>query len=184
MRLERLHVVTLMLAILVASCGGNTSSSPTQPTLEPTPSPTPAPIPVPSSPDLTNWNISHTFVSVEGPDNCWIRLQRQRLTGVVFSNLDATITRTNGTIRVDSPWFQTYTGTYSGRDFTAAGAEALPGGGTTCDGASFVQMPGVSNLGGQLAEDEQSFTGAEVNSYRLTTGEPVTYTWRWTGTRR
>jgi hypothetical protein len=175
MALARSHVVrTLALAILVASCGGN-ASSPTQPTLELT---------SPSSSNATKWNITHTFASVDGPDNCWIRLQRQRLTGVVFSNLDATITRTNGTIRVDSPWFQTYTGTYSGRDFTAAGSEALPGGGTTCDGASFLQMPGISNLSGQLAEGDNSFTGAEVNSYRLTTGELVTYTWAWTGTRR
>ena len=171
MAFARIQVVTLALALLVASCGGN---SPTQPTLEPTPSPTP----------VTNWNITHTFASVEGPDNCWVRSQRQRLTGVVFSNLDASITRTNGTIRVESPWFQTYTGIHSDRAFTAAGAEALPGGGTNCDGASHTQMPGVSNLSGQFAANDQSFTGAEVNSYRLTTGELVTYTWTWTGTRR
>lgn len=174
-------VPTLALALLLAACG---SSSPTQPSSVPTPSPTPSPTPAPSAPNATNWYVTHTFASVEGPDNCWIRLQRQRLTGVVFSNLDATITRADGTLRVDSQWFQTYAGTYDGRDFTAAGVAALTGGGTTCDGATFQQLPGVSNLSGRFAENDQSFTANEVNSYRLTTGELVTYTWAWTGTRR
>jgi hypothetical protein len=103
----------------------------------------------------------------------------------VFPNLDTTITRTDGTLRIESQWFQVnYAGTYSGPDFTATGVAPLSAGGTECNGTSFQQMPGVSNVNGRFAENDQSFTANEVNSYRLTTAELVTYTWAWTGTRR
>jgi hypothetical protein len=45
-------------------------------------------------------------------------------------------------------------------------------------------MPGVSNLTGNLSADDQAATLTEVNTYRLTSGETVTYTWGWEARRR
>ena len=187
----RTQVVVLALAFTVIGCGS--SSSPTQPTPNPSssapapaPTPAPAPSPSPTPPGTTSWMITHRFASVEGPDSCWVRFQRQRLTGVVFSGLDATITRLEGSIRFRSPWFQDYVGTYSGSDFSTEAVTPLEGGGGQCPegGPATPQLPGTSRLTGRFADDDRSLTGNEVNSYRLTTGELVTYTWAWTGTRQ
>ena len=40
-------------------------------------------------------------------------------------------------------------------------------------------MPGVSVLSGRFSADDQFMTANEVNSYPLTSGEVVTYTWEW-----
>jgi hypothetical protein len=169
------YIPIVALAVFVGACG---SSSPTQPSAAPSPSPTPS--------SATNWIVTQTFVSVEGPDNCWIREQRQRWTGAVFPGLSMSITRSDGSIRLESSWFQVnYAGTYSGSNFADSGVSPLEGGGRPCvDGALFQQQPGISNLTGRFSDDDQSLTADEVNSYRLTTGEPVTYRWAWKATRQ
>ena len=135
---------------------------------------------------VTNWIVTQRFVSVSGPDNCWVREQRQRLTGVVFADLPMAVTRSNGAIRLDGSFFQVnYRGTYTGTEVTASGVAPLEGGGRRCqDGTSFTQMAGASALSGSFSADDQRATLTEVNSYRLTTGELVTYTWDWQATRR
>ena len=72
------RIPTLAVALIVAACGGGSSSSPT--------AASPAAPPVPSS--ATQWKVTQRFVSVAvtGADNCWVREQRQRLTGAVFPN--------------------------------------------------------------------------------------------------
>jgi hypothetical protein len=97
---------------------------------------------------------------------------------------DAT-TRSGSTITIDGAAFQVnYTGTISGNEFSASGRQPLEGGGTPCqDGTSFQQRPGVSNLSGSFSADDQVMTASEVNSYTLTSGEPVVYTWDWRATR-
>jgi hypothetical protein len=94
------------------------------------------------------------------------------------------ITRSAGAIKLESPWFQVnYAGTVSGIAFSASGGP-LEGGATPCkDGTSFPQMPGVSNLSGRFSADDQQVTATEVNSYRLSSGETVTYTWDWQAKR-
>ena len=96
------------------------------------------------------------------------------------------MTRAGSSITVESIWFQVnYAGTLDGADFTASGTKPLTGGGRPyADGSLFEQLPGTSNLTGQFSNDDQQWTAAEVNSYRLTTGEPVTYTWNWVAKRR
>jgi hypothetical protein len=96
------------------------------------------------------------------------------------------VTRSAGTIKLEGDFFQVnYAGTTSGSDFSATGAQPLEGGGRPCqDGTSFQQAPGVSSLSGRFSADNQQLTATEVNSYRLTSGEPVTYTWDWQATRR
>jgi hypothetical protein len=167
--------------LILIACG-STSPSPTAPSVTPSSSPTPTPQPVTA---VTNWSVTQRFVSVEGPDNCWVRYQRGLWTGSMFPSLPAAITRVDGSLRVDSDWFQVdFAGTYVGPDFTATGVTPLnTGGARTCDGMFYQQMPGVSNLTGRFAADDQTFTALEVNSYRLTTGESVVYTWAWTATR-
>jgi len=97
-----------------------------------------------------------------------------------------TVTRTGATINVDGEFFQVnYTGTFSGNEFSASGRQPLEGGGTTCeDGTSVQQRPGTSTLSGSFSADDQIMTASEVNSYTLTSGEPVVYTWAWRATRR
>jgi hypothetical protein len=170
----------LSLALMLGGCGGG--SSPVAPSTPVAPD-TPAP---PISGSVTNWVVTQRFVSVTGPDNCWVREQRQRLTGAAFPDLPMVVTRSSGTIRLDGSFFQVnYAGTYSGSDVTAVGGAPLEGGGRPCqDGTSFTQMPGVSNLTGSFSADDQRATLTEVNTYRLTSGETVTYTWGWEATRR
>jgi hypothetical protein len=159
------------VALILTACGRGASS------------PTPASTPSPASSE-TRWAVTQRFGSVVGPDNCWVQEQRARWTGAVFPDLPMSVTRSNGSITLESPFFQVnYRGTFSGADFSATGGP-LEGGGTPCkDGTSFQQMPGTSNLSGRFSADDHSLTATEVNSYRLTTGEAVTYTWEWQATR-
>jgi hypothetical protein len=133
---------------------------------------------------MTNWTVTQTFVSVTGPDNCWVREQRQRLTGAVFPDLPMAVTRSAGSIKLEGDFFQVnYAGTFTGSDFSATGGP-LSGGARPCqDGTTFQQMAGTSNLTGRFSADDRSVTATEVNSYRLASGEPVTYTWAWQGKR-
>ena len=170
-------ITTLAIALILTACGSSSSSSP--PTV-------PSPTVPPASPARTNWNVTQTFVSVTGPDNCWVREQRARLTGAIFGGLPMSVDRSNGTVALQSEFFQVnYAGTITGTEFSASGIEPLTAGGRACvEGTIFHQMPGVSNLSGRFASDDQSMTATEVNSYRLDSGEPVTYMWDWKATRR
>ena len=174
----RLNNSVFALTLLVAACGGS-SSSPTAPDSS-------APPTAPPVVSATNWVVTQRFVSVSGPDNCWVREQRARWTGAIFPGLPMTITRTGTAISLDGDFFQVnYAGTANGTDFSASGKHPLEGGGTPCqDGTPFQQLPGISNLSGQISGGDQLLTATEVNSYRLTSGEAVTYTWAWEAQRR
>jgi hypothetical protein len=182
----RTPTFALAAALILAACGGSpTTTSPSLPTA-PTPTTPPAPAPSPApSPDATQWRVTQTFVSVVGPDHCWVAEQRARLTGLVFGDLPMTVTRSGGTIKVEGSFFQVnYTGTFRDRDFSVAGNAGLTGGAGSCkDGTPYSQLAGVSNLSGTFDSDDKLITAAEVNSYHMSTGEPVTYTWSWQATR-
>jgi hypothetical protein len=179
--MTRTGLATLAALLTVTACGGGQSSPTSSPTTPTPSSPTPGPTPGPTF----DWIVTHRFESVTGPDNCWVREQRARLTGVAFSNLEMSVTRSDNSIRIQSPWFQDYVGTFSGNEFSASGEKPLEGGGRPCaDGSLFTQLPGVSNLSGRFSADDQVMTATEVNSYQLTSGEPVTYRWDWQATRR
>ena len=169
---------TLAIALILTACDGG-PSSPTRPSV------TSPPTSPPASSSLADWSVTQSFVSVVGPDNCWVREQRARWTGAIFSDLPMTVTRSGGSIVLEGDFFEVnYAGTISGNEFSASGGP-LDEGGTPCqDGTSFHQGPGVSDLTGRFSEDDQQLTASEVNSYRLTTGEPVTYTWDWQATRQ
>jgi hypothetical protein len=173
---NRFERVTLAAVLTLTACGDG--QSPTAPT---TSSPSPGPSPNPTY----DWIVTHRFESVTGPDNCWVQEQRQRLTGVTFPNLEMSVTRSGNSIRIQSPWFQDYVGSMTGNDFSASGVQPLEGGGRPCaDGSLFTQLPGVSNLSGRFSADDRGMSATEVNSYQLTTGEPVTYRWDWQAQRR
>ena len=169
-------IFMLVVAVFVTACGG--SSSPTAASAVGASTTT-------TSSEITKWSGAQAFVSVTGPDNCWVREQRQRLTGSKWPDLPITITRSAGSIRVESEyWAVQYAGNATARDFSARGDRPLEAGGRPCqDGASFQQMPGVSVLSGQFSADDQLMTATEVNSYPLTSGEIVTYTWEWRAKR-
>jgi len=84
-------VLILPIALLVVACGGKSSSPVQASSVTQTSSP----------PAVPGWQVTQRFVSVEGPDNCWVREQRQRLTGAVFPNLPMTVTRSTDTITPD-----------------------------------------------------------------------------------
>ena len=179
LRVKASAVRLVVLAVtLTVACGGGTSPTPGTPT---------TPTPPGGSPSGTNWMLTQRFESVTGPDNCWVRRQRESLTGVAFSALDMTVDRSSGSITVKSQWFVEDAGTLNGSEFTAQQVKPLDAtGGMTCpDGMTVNQLPGgVSNLSGRFSADDQLLTASEVNSYRLATGEPVIYTWEWRATRR
>jgi len=168
------RISTLAIALSLTACGcGSSSPSPSSPT-------------PPAAAVKTEWVVLQRFVSVSGPDNCWLREQRARWTGAVFDDLPMTVTRSGGTIALEGAFFQVnYAGTTSGSDFSARGTQPLEGGGRPCqDGTSFQQLPGVSNLSGRFSSADQLLTATEANSYRLTSGELVIYTWQWQATRK
>jgi hypothetical protein len=179
-----MRISAVAIALIFCACGGESSAptSPSTPSTFGSPSPPAPPDPSPKP----EWTVTQSFVSVAGPDNCWVREQRATWTGAVFPDLETSITRSDGQIAVESGWFQTnYKGTYSGRQFSASGTQPLEGGGRPCqDGTVFRQEPGVSTLSGTFSADDQQMTAMEVNSYVLNTGEPVTYTWGWQARRR
>ena len=174
----------LLAATLFFTPGCGSGSSSPMPSTPTTPTPT-APAPTVSSP-TTNWMVTHRFVSVTGADNCWVRRQRDSLTGVVFADLEMTVMRSNGAITLDSPWFAAYTGTITGEEFIARQRDPLEGsaGVVDCSGTNIIQHAGVSNLSGRFASDDQTMSGTELNVYPLNTGETVTYQWNWQATRR
>jgi hypothetical protein len=168
----RPQIFSLAILLILTACGDG-SPSPTQPS-----SPTGA--------ATTEWLVTQRFVSVSGPDNCWVREQRARWAPAIFPDLPMSVTRSGRSITVEGDFFQVnYAGSLSGREFSASGVRPLNGGGTPCqDGTSFQQLPGTSALSGLFAADDQAMTATEVNSYRLTSGEPVIYTWDWQARRR
>ena len=184
------YILLATVALFFTACGGG--SSPTTPSTPTTPTPTTptrtTPTPIAPSPSslTTNWTVTHRFVSVTGADNCWVRRQRDSLTGVVFSDLEMTVMRSSGAITIDSPWFVIYTGTTTGDEFTARQRDPLEGspGAVDCSGTRIIQQAGVSNLSGRFASDDQTMSGTELNVYPLNTGETVTYNWNWQATRR
>ena len=178
-----MSTLALAAGLIVSACGGGSASTSQPLPTAPTPAPPPSPAP---SPDVTQWRVTQSFVSVVGPEHCWISEQRARLTGAVFANLPMTVTRSGGTIKLDGSFFQVnYTGTVSQTGFSAAGNAGLTGAVGTCrDGTPYSQVPGVSSLSGNFDSNDQLMTAAEVNSYHMSTGEPVTYTWGWQATRQ
>ena len=166
--------ISSLLVVLILTACGCASSSPTQPSSSSAVS------------ARTEWLVTQRFVSVSGPDNCWVREQRARLVGAAFPDLPMSIARSGRSITVEGGFFQVnYAGTVSGSEFSASGIRPLEGGGRPCqDGTSFQQLPGTSALSGRFATDDQLMTATEVNSYRLTSGEPVVYYWDWQARRR
>jgi hypothetical protein len=161
----------LAIALTFVGCGG--SSSPTSATVTSVPAGT------------TNWLVTQRFISVSGPDNCWVREQRARWTGAVFAELPMNVTRTGTSIAVEGDFFQVnYAGTVNGNQLSTTGVKVLEGGGGRCqDGTSFPQMAGISQLSGVFS-DAQTLTATEVNTYPLTSGGTVKYTWGWQATRQ
>jgi hypothetical protein len=174
------HVLVTTAALIVTACGGGSPSPIQSSPIAVTPT-----ISGPTANAATNWSVTQRFVSVTGPDNCWVRGQRSKLTGAVFPDLQTTITRSGDAITVRSSWFQVnYAGTARGSEFQASGDAPLEGGGTDCSGTPVVQLAGVSSLSGRFAPDEQTASMTEVNTYPLRSGETVSYTWEWEVKRR
>ena len=82
-------ILTVATAVSLAACGD--SSSPT------TPSP---------SMVTTEWVVTQRFVSVTGPDDCWVRQQRATWTPAVFTDLPMTVTRDARSIMIKGDFFQ------------------------------------------------------------------------------
>lgn len=97
-----------------------------------------------------------------------------------------TITRSGGSISLEGAFFDVnYAGTVSGSDFSATGVRRCKEEGGRARTALRSSRRQASRVfSGRIVGGDQSLTATEVNSYRLTSGEPVTYTWDWQATRR
>src|SRR5215212_10931701 len=116
----------LIAAVLVAACGGSPSPTRSSPVVSSTTTASPS-TPVASA--ITNWNGAQRFLSVTGPDNCWVREQREWLTPSRWPDLPIKITRSAGSITVESEyWAVRYVGKADGSEFSATGTEPLEGG--------------------------------------------------------
>lgn len=102
-----------------------------------------------------------------------------------FPELPMVVTRTGSSIAVTGDFFQVnYAGTLNGNGLSTTGVAPLEASGGRCqDGTSFPQMAGISRVSGTFSED-QTLKATEVNTYPLTSGGTVTYTWDWQATRR
>jgi len=177
------QTLTLTAALLLSACGA--PSSPTQPSS--TSSPPPTPITSPAQSAVTTWSVTQRFGSVSGPDSCWVRAQRERWSPAVFPDVPMSVTRNDGSIKLDSGFFQVnYAGTFAGAEFSAKGELPLEGSGAhPCPGGIVVQqLPGVSTLSGRFSDEDRVLTATEVNTYPLASGGTVIYKWEWQATRR
>jgi hypothetical protein len=179
------QILTLTVALFLTGCGGGppSPSSPTQ--LSSTSSQPPPTMPAALS-GVTNWNVTQRFGSVSGPDNCWVRGQRERWSPAVFPDLPMKITQSDGSIKLEPSYHvMDYTGTYVGSEFSATGDVPLEGSlyVTPCPEGPVVQLAGTSALSGHFSADGRLLTATEVNTYPLASGETVTYKWEWQATR-
>ena len=172
------YILLATATLFLTACGGGpsspTPSTPTTPT--PTaPAPT-APSPTGSSP-TTNWTVTHRFVSVTGAENCWVQRQRASLTGVVFPDLEMTVTRSSGAITIQSPWFvDIHRHDDGGRVHGAADVTLLKE--EDCRLQRDDDHPASRRL--RLFQDvlprmSRLCRGPSLNVYPLNTGETVTY---------
>ena len=123
------------LARTVRTGGDSNRTTAPSPSLSPTPTPTP-------TGQRTEWRVTQRFVSVVGPDNCWVREQRDRWTGAVFPDLPMTVTRSGNAIALESSFFQVnYSGSVSGNDFAASGGPLEGGGSRVETGRRFSRCP-------------------------------------------
>ena len=155
------QLLTLTVALTLASCGG--SSSP----ISPAPTPTPTPTPTPSTGnELARYA---TLWLRDGTGQLLGQRAADTLDASGFPNLPMTVTRAEASITFKGDFFQVnFTGTMSGSEFSATGDKPLEGGGGTCQngGGFFPQLPGVSTLTGRFSSDTV-MTASEVNTYPL-----------------
>ena len=96
-----------------------------------------------------------------------------------------TVTRSNGAITLDSPWFVIYTGTTTGKSSPRGNVTLLKDQQQLliAAGRGLSSKP-ASPIFRTFASDDQTMSGTELNVYPLNTGETLTYNWNWQAIRR
>ena len=174
-------MLALVLAQSVAGCGNNLPELPTAPTSTPVvavPVPPPAP-----SPD--RWNLTTTVLSVTGPGLCvanptaLIGFSRQWLMETRRSG-ESSIRLFIADVQDPGDYYE-FVGTVVADEVAAA---LPPATGTTLCGGVPVPFSAEERVSGRFSADGATFTGEESDTYRLASGEVITYRYTWRAQRQ
>jgi hypothetical protein len=147
----------------------------------------PAATPTPSSPNTTAWTVVVTVESTSGDACASIGLNASYIPVPgypwdVIRNGSSIVLRY---LPANYPTDNTdYTGTVSGRSFTASRSDPFPPRSWTCANGQTVRDPvQTEQLSGTFASDDRSFDAIEIETWRLSSGEEATIRRHWIGTR-
>ena len=180
MRSSRLLAAGAFVSLFVFGCNDDHNSVSGPPI-------SPAATPTPSSSNPNAWTVTVTFESITG-DPCAIVGLGQSYVPVPGAPWDVIREGTSIVFRYLPDNYPTdntdYTGTWSGRSFTASR------GGTTgplqwsCADGQIVQNPRqTEQVSGTFAADDRTFDAEEIETWRLPSGAEATMRRHWTGTR-
>jgi hypothetical protein len=186
-----LCVVLLLISALACSGGNSTTTSPSPtPTAIPTaPTSSAAPAPVPAQIPGERWNLTVVFRSVSGsPAACvsryseYLGLSYDWLMAIQRSGESMVLIYDVGNV---GEGLTQYAGTAVGKEFTAARATGNGNGRIFCSGGqTFDARSDSSQVSGRFSDDGRTLTTTEVGSYRLTSGETLTFQSEWTASRQ
>ena len=186
-----LCVVLLLISASACSGGNSTTTSPSPtPTAIPTaPTSSAAPAPVPAQIPGERWNLTVVFRSVSGsPAACvssyseYVRLSYDWLMAIQRSGESMVLIYDVGNV---GEGLTQYAGTAVGKEFTAARATGNGNGRIFCSGGqTFDARSDSSQVSGRFSDDGRTLTATEVGSYRLASGETLTFRSDWTASRQ
>lgn len=170
------------VGLLVAGCGSGSSVPPTAPTSTASPAPVP-PRPDPGLVAGERWNLTTTLTSLSGPEVCWAPRTN------IGRSIDwlMAIQRSGQSIHLlyDVRNYPSdhveHVGTVVANDFTAS-SESWPGSFMCGEARSDYRFE--ANVSGRFSADGRTLTAAEVWSYRLTSGETVSFHFDWNATKQ
>jgi hypothetical protein len=185
---SRKHALCVVLLLISASaCSGGNST-----TTSPSPMPTAiatAPAPIPAQIPGERWSLTVVFKSVSGsPAACvssysqYLGLSYDWLMAIQRSGESMVLIYDVGNV---GEGLTQYAGTAVEKQFTAARATGNGNGRIFCSGGqTFDVRSDSSQVSGRFSDDGRTLTATEVGSYRLTSGETLTFRSDWTAARQ
>jgi hypothetical protein len=179
-------IAVFALNMGLAGCAGPSSTIPTAPTST---SSSAAPAPAPGQIPGERWNLTVVFRSVSGsPAACvskyseYLGLSYDWLMAIQHSGEAMVLIYDVGNV---ADGLTQYAGTAVGREFTATRATGNGNGRIFCSGGqTFDARSDSSQVSGRFSDDGRTLTATEVGSYRLTSGETLTFRSDWTASRQ
>ncbi len=177
-----------LLLILPSACSGENST--TRPTAIPTPPiSSTAPAPVPAQIPGERWSLTVVFKSVSGSPAACVSSYSEYL-GLSYDWLMAIQHSGESMVLIYdidhvAEGLTQYAGAVVGQEFTAARATGNGNGRVFCSGGrTFDARSASSQVSGRFSDDGRTLTATEVGSYRLTSGETLTFRSDWIASRQ